>query len=168
MKSALPTAIASKTSNLRSKPTDGLKIPPKGSISSFKSNRHCLTFHPLSRSKIKPFGGENHQGHHSLKRAYGWLLHASKGLHVKFHVIPTTFDPALTLERKIRPTGGGAPRDHDIQIRANGSSQNDSNRVPVKFQDNRTSVDRTSKLDIFITVKSSLAAMGPQTGSKLK
>ncbi|RWR92132.1 putative histone h2a.5 [Cinnamomum micranthum f. kanehirae] len=36
-------------------------------------------------------------------------------------------------ESKNRPTGGGAPRNHDIQIGANGSSQNESNRSPVKF-----------------------------------
>ncbi|XXG61125.1 hypothetical protein AAC387_Pa04g2857 [Persea americana] len=50
------------------------------------------------------------------------------------------------LRSKIKPTGGEAPRDHGTQIRANGSSQNDSNRLPVKFQVNRTSDDRTSKL----------------------
>ncbi|XXG82691.1 hypothetical protein AAC387_Pa10g0591 [Persea americana] len=51
------------------------------------------------------------------------------------------------LRSKIKPTGGEAPRDQGTQIRANGSSQNDSNRLPVKFQVNRTSDDRTSKLD---------------------
>ncbi|KAJ8615021.1 hypothetical protein MRB53_034393 [Persea americana] len=126
----LPTATVSKTSNLRSEPMDGLKIPPKGSMSNFKSNRHRL--------------------------------------HVKFQVIPTTFDPVLKLRSKIKPTGGEAPRDHGTQIRANGSSQNDSSRLPVKFQVNRTSDDRTSKLDIFRTVKSSQASTGPQTASKLK
>ncbi|KAJ8649387.1 hypothetical protein MRB53_002410 [Persea americana] len=90
----------SKTSNLRSEPMDGLKIPPKGSTPNFKSNR-----------------------------------------------------PPSTLKSKIKPTGDEAPRDYGIQIGANGSSQNDSNRLPVKFQVNRTSDDRTSKLDIFCTVK---------------
>eukprot|EP00268_Persea_americana_P007912 TRINITY_DN13024_c0_g1_i3.p1 TRINITY_DN13024_c0_g1~~TRINITY_DN13024_c0_g1_i3.p1 ORF type:complete len:100 (-),score=6.04 TRINITY_DN13024_c0_g1_i3:106-405(-) len=75
---------------------------------------------------------------------------------------------ALTLRSKIKSTGGGAPRDHGTQIGANGSSQNDSNRLPVKFQVNRTSDDRTSMLDIFRTVKSSQASTGPQTASKLK
>ncbi|KAJ8649274.1 hypothetical protein MRB53_002297 [Persea americana] len=56
------------------------------------------------------------------------------------------------LRSKIKPTGGEAPRDHGTQIGANGSSQNDSNRLPVKFQVNRTSDDRTSKLYIFRTV----------------
>ena len=77
------------------------------------------------------------------------------------------FDRTLTLGNKIKPTGGGAPRSHNTQIGANGSSQNDSNKLPVKFQVNRTSNDRTSKLDIFRTVKSSLASTGPQTASKL-
>ncbi|XXG82679.1 hypothetical protein AAC387_Pa10g0579 [Persea americana] len=45
-----------------------------------------------------------------------------------------TFDSALTLRNKIKPTGGGAPRDHGTQIGVNGSSQNDSNRLPAKFQ----------------------------------
>ncbi|XXG62435.1 hypothetical protein AAC387_Pa05g0793 [Persea americana] len=72
------------------------------------------------------------------------------------------------LRSKIKPTGGEAPRDHGIQIGANGSSQNDSNRLPVKFQVNRTSDDRKSKFDIFRKVKSSLASTGPQMASKLK
>ncbi|XXG41643.1 hypothetical protein AAC387_Pa01g2071 [Persea americana] len=72
------------------------------------------------------------------------------------------------LRSKIKPTGGEAPQDHGTQIRANRSSQNDSNRLPVKFQVNQTSDDRTSKLDIFRTVKSSQASTGPQTASKLK
>ena len=55
----LPTATESKTSNLRSEPMDGLKIPPKGSMSNFKSNRHRLTLHQLSNGEIKPPGGEN-------------------------------------------------------------------------------------------------------------
>ncbi|KAJ8617440.1 hypothetical protein MRB53_013626 [Persea americana] len=88
--------------------------------------------------------------------------------HLPRQVIPTTFNPALTLRSKIKPTGGEAPRDHGIQIGANGSSQNDSNRLPVKFQVNQTSDDRTSKLDIFSMVKSSLASTGPQMASKLK
>ncbi|XXG62707.1 hypothetical protein AAC387_Pa05g1022 [Persea americana] len=78
------------------------------------------------------------------------------------------FDPALTLENKIKPTGGGASGDHGIQIGANGLSQKDSNRLPVKSQVNRISVDRTSKLDIFRAVKSSLTSTGPKTASKLK
>ncbi|XXG68857.1 hypothetical protein AAC387_Pa06g1854 [Persea americana] len=98
---------------------DGLKIPPKGSMSNFKSNRHHLTLHQLSKGEIKSTGGE-------------------------------------------------APRDHGTQIGANGSSQNDSNRLPVKFQVNRTSDDRTLKLNIFRTVKSSQASTGPQTALKLK
>ena len=55
----LPTATMSNTSNLRSEPMDGLKIPPKGSMSNFKSNRHRLTLHQLSNGEIKPPGGEN-------------------------------------------------------------------------------------------------------------
>ena len=69
---------------------------------------------------------------------------------------------------EIKPTGGEAPQDHGIQIGANESSKNDANRLPVKFQVNRTSDDRTSKLDIFRTVKASQASTGPQTASKLK
>ncbi|KAJ8620002.1 hypothetical protein MRB53_028531 [Persea americana] len=95
-------------------------------------------------------------------------MHASKGLHIKFQVILTTFDPVLMLRSEIKPTGGEAPQNHGTQIRANGSSQNDSNRLPVKFQVNRTSDDCTSKLDIFCMVKSSQASTGPQTASKLK
>ncbi|KAJ8615132.1 hypothetical protein MRB53_034504 [Persea americana] len=72
------------------------------------------------------------------------------------------------LRSKIKPISGGAPRSHGTQIGANGSSQNDSNRLPIKFQVNRTSDDQTSKLDIFRTVKSSLASTGPQTASKHK
>ncbi|XXG47302.1 hypothetical protein AAC387_Pa02g1968 [Persea americana] len=55
----LPTAIVSNTSNLRSEPMDGLKIPPKGSMSNFKSNRHRLTLHQLSNDEIKPPSDEN-------------------------------------------------------------------------------------------------------------
>ena len=55
----LPTVTMSNTSNLRSESMDGLKIPPKGSMSNFKSNRHRLTLHQLSNGEIKPFGGEN-------------------------------------------------------------------------------------------------------------
>ncbi|XXG53898.1 hypothetical protein AAC387_Pa03g1915 [Persea americana] len=159
----LPMATVSKISNLRTEPMDGLKIPPKGSTSNFKSNRHRLTLHQLSRSKIKPLGDKKHRGHHSSNKEHGWLLHASKGLHVKFQVIPTTFDPTLMLGSKIRPPGGEAPREHGIQIGANGSSQNDSDMLTVKSQVNRTSVDHISKLDISLEVKSSLAATGPQT-----
>ena len=72
------------------------------------------------------------------------------------------------LREKIKPPGGEAPRDHEIKIGAGGSSQNDSNRLPVKFQVNRTSVDHKSKLDIFLTAKSRQALTGPQTASKLK
>ena len=72
------------------------------------------------------------------------------------------------LREKIKPPGGEAPRDHEIKIGAKGSSQNDSNRLPVKFQVNRTSVDHTLKLDIFLIVKSRQALTGPQTASKLK
>ncbi|RWR84925.1 serine/threonine-protein phosphatase 7 long form [Cinnamomum micranthum f. kanehirae] len=80
----LPAATVSKTSKLRSEPTDGLRIPPKAPLPNFKSNGQRLTLHQLSGSKK-------------------------------------------------RPTGSGAPRNHGIQIGANGSSQNDSNRSPVKF-----------------------------------
>ncbi|XXG53426.1 hypothetical protein AAC387_Pa03g1516 [Persea americana] len=66
------------------------------------------------------------------------------------------------LRSKIKPIGGEAPRDHGTQIGANGSSQNDSNRLPVKFPVNRTSDDRTSKLDIFRMVKSSQASTDPK------
>ena len=55
----LPTATMSNTSNLRSESMDGVKIPPKGSMSNFKSNRHRLTLHRLSNGEIKPPGGEN-------------------------------------------------------------------------------------------------------------
>ncbi|XXG59083.1 hypothetical protein AAC387_Pa04g1223 [Persea americana] len=55
----LPTATVSKTSNLLSEPMDGLKIPPKGSMSNFKSNRHHLNLHQLSNGEIKPPGSEN-------------------------------------------------------------------------------------------------------------
>ena len=134
----LPAATVSKTPNPRSKPTDGLKIPPKGSMSSFKSNQHRLTRHQLSSSKIKPLGSENYQSHHSSNRAHGRLLHTSKGLHIKFQVILTMFDPLSMLGNKIKPTGGGAPRDHGTQFGACGSSQNDSSRLPVEFQVNRT------------------------------
>ena len=72
------------------------------------------------------------------------------------------------LREKIKPPGGEAPWDHEIKIGAGGSSQNDSNRLPVKFQVNRTSVDHKSKLDIFLTAKSRQALTGPQTASKLK
>ncbi|XXG46924.1 hypothetical protein AAC387_Pa02g1652 [Persea americana] len=72
------------------------------------------------------------------------------------------------LRSEIKPTGGEARWDHGTQIGANGSSQNDSNRLPVKFQVNRTSDDRTSKLDIFRIVKSSQALTRLQMGSKLK
>ncbi|XXG77213.1 hypothetical protein AAC387_Pa08g1403 [Persea americana] len=72
------------------------------------------------------------------------------------------------LRSEIKPTGGEAPRDHGTQIGANRSSQNDFNRLPVKFQVNRTSDDRPSKLDIFRMVKSSQASTGPQAASKLK
>ena len=72
------------------------------------------------------------------------------------------------LREKIKPPGGESPWDHEIKIGAGGSSQNDSNRLPVKFQVNRTSVDHKSKLDIFLTAKSRQALTGPQTASKLK
>ena len=102
----LPAAIVSKTSKLRPEPTDGLRIPPKGSSSNFKSNRHCLTLRRLSSSKIRPLGSENCRGHHSSNRAHGWLLHPSKELHIKFQVIPTTFDQVLMLGSKMKPLGG--------------------------------------------------------------
>ena len=143
----------SKTPNLRSEPTDGLKIPPKGYMSSFKSNRHRLTLHQLSSSKIKPLGSENYRGRHSSNRAHGRLLHTSKELRIKFQVILTTFDPLSMLGNKIKPTGGGAPRDHGTQFGASGSSQNDSSRLPVEFQVNRTSFDWKSKLGISLAVK---------------
>ena len=129
----LPTAIMWNTSNLRSEPMDGLKTAPKGSMLNFKSNRHRLTLHQLLQGTIKPLSGENLRCRHSSNKAHGWLLHASKGLLIKFQVIPTTFDPVLMLWSKIKPTGGEAPWDHGTQIGANGSSQNDSNRLPVKF-----------------------------------
>ncbi|XXG41642.1 hypothetical protein AAC387_Pa01g2070 [Persea americana] len=55
----LLTATMSNTSNLRLESMDSLKIPPKGSMSNFKSNRHRLTLHQLSNGEIKSFGGEN-------------------------------------------------------------------------------------------------------------
>ena len=66
----LPTATMSNTSNLRSESMDGLKIPPKGSTSNFKSNRHHLTLHQLSKGKIKPPSGENLQCCHSSDEAH--------------------------------------------------------------------------------------------------
>ncbi|XXG53334.1 hypothetical protein AAC387_Pa03g1437 [Persea americana] len=74
-----PAATVLKISNLRSEPVDGLKIPPKGSTSNFKSNRRRLTLHQLSNGEIKPLGGENLRCRHSSNKAYGQLLHASKG-----------------------------------------------------------------------------------------
>ncbi|XXG53355.1 hypothetical protein AAC387_Pa03g1457 [Persea americana] len=69
-KQELPAATVTKTSNLRSGPMDGLKIPPKGSTSNFKSNRHRLTRHQLSNGEIKPPGAENLQCHHSSNKAH--------------------------------------------------------------------------------------------------
>ena len=66
----LPAVTASKISSLQSKPMDGLKIPPKGSTSNFKSNRRRLTLHQLSNGEIKPPGGENLQCRHSLNKAH--------------------------------------------------------------------------------------------------
>ena len=67
----LPATIVSKISNLQSEHMDGLKIPPKGSMSNFKSNRHRLTLHQLSNGEIKPLDGENHRGHHSSNKEHG-------------------------------------------------------------------------------------------------
>ncbi|KAJ8624547.1 hypothetical protein MRB53_033077 [Persea americana] len=58
-KRELPMATVTKTPNIRSGPMDSLKIPPKGSMSNFKSNRYRLTRHQLSNSEIKPLGSEN-------------------------------------------------------------------------------------------------------------
>ena len=67
----LLVATVSKISNLRSEPMDGLKIPPKGSTSNFKSNRHRLTIHQLSKGEIKPIRGKNHRCRHSSNKANG-------------------------------------------------------------------------------------------------
>ena len=67
----LPAATMSKSSNLRSEPMEGHKIPLKGSTSNFKSNRHRLILHQLSNGEIKPLGGENPQCCHSSNKAYG-------------------------------------------------------------------------------------------------
>ena len=61
----LLATTVTKTSNLRSGPMDGLKIPPKGSTSNFKSNRHRLTLHQLLNA------GENHQCRHLSNKAHG-------------------------------------------------------------------------------------------------
>ena len=95
-----PTPTVSKTSNLRSEPMDGLKIPPKGSMSNFKSNRHRLTLHQLSNGEIKPPGGYSDEDIKSSIRAYGWSQNTSKRFHVEFHDKPTPFDPPSTLERR--------------------------------------------------------------------
>ncbi|XXG75577.1 hypothetical protein AAC387_Pa08g0115 [Persea americana] len=68
-KRELPAATVMKTSNLRSRPMDGLKIPPKGSTSNFKSNQHCLTRHQLANGGIKPLGGENLRCRHMSNKA---------------------------------------------------------------------------------------------------
>ncbi|XXG68814.1 hypothetical protein AAC387_Pa06g1819 [Persea americana] len=69
-KQELPAATVSKTSNLRSEPMDGLKIPPKGSTPNFKSNRHRLTLHQLSKGEIKPLSGENPRCRHSSNKTH--------------------------------------------------------------------------------------------------
>ncbi|XXG42065.1 hypothetical protein AAC387_Pa01g2415 [Persea americana] len=66
----LPAATVSKLSNLQSEPMDGLKIPPKGSTLNFKSNRHRLTLHQLSKDEIKPLGDENHRCRHSSNKVF--------------------------------------------------------------------------------------------------
>ncbi|XXG62703.1 hypothetical protein AAC387_Pa05g1018 [Persea americana] len=66
----LPAVTVSNASNLRSEPMDGRKIPPKGSTSNFKSNRHCLTLYHLSNGEIKPPGGENLRCRHSLNKIH--------------------------------------------------------------------------------------------------
>ncbi|XXG41697.1 hypothetical protein AAC387_Pa01g2110 [Persea americana] len=66
----LPAATVTKTSNLQSGPMDGLKIPPKGSMSNFKSNRHRLTRHQLSNGEIKTLSGENFRCCHSSNKAH--------------------------------------------------------------------------------------------------
>ncbi|KAJ8636059.1 hypothetical protein MRB53_010326 [Persea americana] len=66
----LPAAIVLKTSNLRSEPMDGLKIPPKGSTPNFKSNRHHFTLRQLSKGEIKPLGGKNLRCRHSSNKAH--------------------------------------------------------------------------------------------------
>ncbi|XXG46954.1 hypothetical protein AAC387_Pa02g1680 [Persea americana] len=70
-KQELPAATVSKTSNLRSEPVDGLRIPPKGSTSNFKSNRHRLTLYQLSNSEIKPLRDKNHRCRHSSNKTHG-------------------------------------------------------------------------------------------------
>ncbi|XXG72994.1 hypothetical protein AAC387_Pa07g1978 [Persea americana] len=66
----LPAATMLKIKNLRSEPMDGLKIPPKGSTSNFKSNQHHLTLHQFSNGEIKPPGGKNPRCRHSSNKAH--------------------------------------------------------------------------------------------------
>ena len=66
----LSAATVLKISNLQSEPVDGLKIPPKGSTSNFKSNRRRLTIHQFLNNEIKPLGGENPRCCHSSNQAH--------------------------------------------------------------------------------------------------
>ena len=66
----LPAETVLKISNLRSEPMYDLKIPPKGSTPNFKSNRHRLTLHQLSKGEIKPLSSENPRCRHSSNKAH--------------------------------------------------------------------------------------------------
>ena len=83
-KSAIPAIKTSEVSNLQPDPADGLKIPPRVSLSNFGSIRQCLTKHQPSSSTTRPPNDGDRRNDHSSNKGHGWSQNTVKGLHIKF------------------------------------------------------------------------------------
>ena len=91
----LPVAEFSKTMISKSELTDHLRMTLIGSLSNFKSIEHQLTVHQSTTSplnKIKSTGDETPHNFKTQIRVYGWSYLLFRRLHLKFHIIPTSFD----------------------------------------------------------------------------
>ena len=109
-KSSLQPTTALKISNLQSRLWMVSKYFQKALCQVSGRTNNVWHYINPQNNKIKPHGGEKHRCHHLTNKA-----------HVQ-RVTSITFDSTLTLWSQIRPPCGEAPRDHDFQIRANGSS----------------------------------------------
>ena len=82
---------------------DHLKMTPIGSLSNFRSIGHRMTVYQarhLSHGEIKSSIDGTPNGFKTEIKAHGWSYLMLMKLHLKFQVIPTSFDLVLTLGGK--------------------------------------------------------------------
>ena len=96
---------------------DRLKMTPIGSLSNFRWIGHRMTVHRIStfsHGKIKFNMDGTPNGFETQIKAHGWSYLMLKKLHLKFQVIPTSFDLVSILYGKSATKSSAFPKSRKL------------------------------------------------------